>query len=199
MPVHLTHSPIERILHDTDALMQEHTDMGCFNIGIGCMPNPFADEGELCELARELERVGAYMAQKGFKLYYHHHHYEFFKISGGETILEYLARMAPHLNFTLDTYWVQYGGGDVLATIEKLSGRIGCVHLKDYKMVRYVQEEDLEPGFACLGEGTLDFAKIIPAMKAAGVEYFFVEQDNATDLPDGMGQLKKSAMYLMQY
>lgn len=199
MPVYLTHSDINRIFNDTDKLMQEHSALGCFNIGIGCMPDPFAEEAELEKLAEKMERTGAYMASRGFRLFYHHHHYEFFRISSGETVLEYLARMAPHLNFTLDTYWIQYGGGDVLAIIEKLSGRIGCVHLKDYRIVRNREKEELEPAFACLGEGTLDFGKIIPAMKMAGTELFFVEQDNAGELPDGMDQLRKSADYLKNY
>lgn len=199
MPFNLTHSPIDRILNDTDRLMREHEAFGCRNIGIGCIPNPMMSDAQVEELTREMERAAAYMQERGFRLYYHQHHYEFRKMGSGRTVLEYFMEMAPHLNFILDTYWVQYGGGNIYELAKKLTGRIGCVHLKDYKIVGTGGDWDVEPTFAYLGDGLLDFGKIIPALRAAGTELFYVEQDNASELPDGMEQLEKSAVYLKAF
>lgn len=45
-------------------------------------------------------------------------------------------------SFVLDTYWVQHGGGDVRAWMEKLAGRIDILHLKDMGMAgsQYITE-----------------------------------------------------------
>lgn len=199
MPFPLTHSPLDRILNDTDKLMQEHAAFGCRNIGIGCIPNPMMRDEQVAELARDLERTAVYMEKHGFRLHYHHHHFEFRRMASGQTILEYFISNAPHLYFIPDTYWVQYGGGDILELAKALKGRISCVHLKDYQIVCTGGDWDVEPAFACVGGGTLRYDKIIPALRAAGAELFIVEQDNATELPDGMEQLRRSAEYLKQF
>ena len=41
LPVVLTHVPIDRILDDTDALIEEHFSFGCKNIGLGAIPKDF--------------------------------------------------------------------------------------------------------------------------------------------------------------
>ena len=39
LPITCTHSPFERIVNDTDALIKEHIIYGCPVIGLGSMPN----------------------------------------------------------------------------------------------------------------------------------------------------------------
>ena len=195
LPVVLTHAPYDRIFSDTDALMAEHASFGCRNIGLGSMPQKIVkDEAQFYDTVKELERVAEKMAAGGFRFFYHNHHFEFFKY-GGKTVFEYIVENAPHVNFTLDTYWVQYGGADVCGLAEKLSGRIECVHLKDY-MITLTEEGKFEPRFAPLGDGNMDFKKIIPALKAAGAKYFLIEQDNAVEFDDPLGQIGRSVEYL---
>ena len=38
LPVVLTHVPYERIVNDTETLMEEHAIFGCKNIGLGSIP-----------------------------------------------------------------------------------------------------------------------------------------------------------------
>ena len=88
---------------------------------------------------------------------------------------------------------------DILSTIDRLHGRIGCVHLKDYS----VQWNNDSTGFPMLpqyervGYGNLDFKTIVPRMRQAGAQYFFVEQDNAADLPDTLNQVECSIRYIL--
>lgn len=197
LPVVLTHVPMNRILEDTRALMEEHDRFGCKNIGLGAMPpDAIADEVRCKSLIEQLDRAGEIMHQNGFSFFYHHHHFEFFK-HGGQSVFDYIVDNAPHINLTLDTYWLQYGGVDVGATVDRLAGRIGCVHLKDYKITNSPEAPgSFSPVFAPVGDGTLDFAALIPRMKAAGTKYFLVEQDNAATLPDTMEQVARSIYYI---
>ncbi len=201
MPIVLTHSPLERIIHDTDALMEEHLQFECRNIGLGYLaPKIIADETACKTVIAQLERAAEKMAENGFAFFYHNHQNEFYQ-HGGQTVFAYMIENAPHFNFTLDTYWLQYGGVDILAWIKKLKGRIACVHLKDYQLEPLLKDGevvDMRPRYAPVGDGTIDFRAIIPQMLTAGTEHFLVEQDNAALLPDTFGQVKRSIDYLME-
>lgn len=196
LPVVLTHVPMARILEDTDALMQEHELFGCRNIGLGMMPLDILQDDEACLAAiGKLERAAKKMRENGFGFFYHHHHFEFRKMKDGRTVFDALLETAEHVNITADTYWLQYGGADVVSALEKLRGRLECVHLKDYKITGGA-EKGYAPDFAPLSEGVLDFKKIVAKMKECGAKYFLVEQDNAADFPDPLLQTAVSAEYL---
>lgn len=199
LPVVLTHVPMERIVSDTDALMDEHELFGCKNIGLGMMPKSVIADKTLCyETISALDEAGARMQKRGFKLFYHHHHFEFYR-HDGKTVFDYILDNAPHVNFTLDTYWLQYGGADVCKSIDKARGRIECVHLKDYLIaLKNDQSPEFEPVFAPVGDGSIDFSAVIERARLAGTKYFLVEQDNAAKLPDTLGQVERSIRYLKE-
>ena len=154
----------------------------------------FLDENEFKKTVELLNASAEKMEKNGFKFFYHHHHYEFIK-HGNQTGFDYMVENAPSINFTADTYWLQYGGMEITPTLEKLKGRISCVHLKDYKI-----ESDgkgwFAPTMSPVGDGVLDFKKMIAKMQTLGVEYFLVEQDNAADMPDTLAQVERSINWL---
>ena len=201
IPVVLTHVPMDRILNDTDALMEEHARFGCKNIGLGMMPKEtIFDKEKAYKTIEELDRVGEKMKQNGFGFFYHHHHYEFYK-HDGETVFDYILKNASHINFTLDSYWLQFGGMNICETVDKLKGRIECVHMKDYMIADKTKDDgkiDFEPRFAPVGDGSIDFAAFVEHAKAAGAKYFLVEQDNASKLPDTLGQVERSIRYITE-
>ena len=199
MPVLLTHVPMDRILGDTERLMEEHAKFGCKNIGLGMMPIPvLTDEAAFYRTVAALDTAAEKMEKNGFQFFYHHHHFEFMKTANGETLMDYLLQNAPHIRFTADTYWLQYGGVSVVDYLEKLSGRIGCVHLKDYEIVCKKQngENKIEPKFAPVGQGNIDFKKVIAQMQKSGAKYYFVEQDDAVLYPDPFEQVERSIQYI---
>ncbi len=199
MPVVLTHVPYDRIVNDTERLMQEHARFGCTRIGLGAMPfDALGDPARCRSIVASLDKAGQVMEQNGFSFFYHHHHFEFAK-QGDQTVFDYMVENAPHVNFTLDTYWLQYGGVDIGATVDKLKGRIACVHLKDYMITQGQGPAGFEPKFAPVGDGNIDFAALVPRMRAAGTEYFLVEQDNAATLPDTMQQVERSIRYIHEH
>ena len=195
MPIVLTHSPYNRIVNDLENLIKEHKEFNCRNIGLGSMPDKkiYNNENNIKKIINKLENVAKKMNKYDMQFYYHHHHQEFIKLKEGITILEYMAKKAPHINFTLDTYWVQYGGAAIIDTIHLLKGRIGCVHLKDYKI-----NKDFIPEFAPLGDGTMNFKAIISECKKAGTKYFLIEQDNAAQIEDGFKDIIKSIKYIKE-
>ena len=200
LPVRLTHVPYDRLMHDLDRVMEEHAALSCRNIGLGMMPEASLREESACRAEIErLEKLAETLESNGFRFFYHHHFMEFYRY-GGRTIFDMLIDDAPHVHFTADTYWLQYGGVDVCAFLRRLRGRIECVHLKDYRIDLDGRMENAFAAFApamCpVGDGTLNFHAIAQTMRDSGTMYYFVEQDNADSHPDTFGQLARSAAWL---
>lgn len=74
--------------------------------------------------------------------------------------------------FIMDTYWVQYGGGNPADFIRRLSGRMKVCHFKDYKI-----DSENKPDFAEIGTGNLDLDECYRACRESGVGYIVIEQD----------------------
>ena len=129
--------------------------------------------------ARRLDASGAKFREAGLTLGYHNHDLEFIPFEGAP-FLEYLfAHTAPRtLVSELDTYWVQFGGGDPVEWCKKASGRLPVLHCKDYGF-----GTDNKAFFAEIGYGNLDFPAIVAASDAAGCEWFVVEQDTCPGDP----------------
>ena len=196
LPVVLTHVPMDRILHDTDKLMEEHARFGCKCIGLGAMPFDAVEDPERCRsIVASLEEAAEKMAQNGFSFFYHHHHFEFFKHQG-QTAFDYMIENAPFINFTADTYWLQYGGVSITEFLERLAGRIECIHLKDYTIALTSDVTGFSPRFCPVGDGTINFQSVIDAAKASGAKHFLVEQDNAADFEDPFEQVQRSVDYI---
>lgn len=199
LPVYLTHVPFDRIVNDTDNLMKDHDVFGCKNIGLGALPfDAYPNEKTAKGLIDKLEKSAQIMKKNGFSLFFHHHYYEFYKFDGKTHLMDYIITNAPDVNITVDTYWLQYGGVDVVDFIGKLNGRMGCVHLKDYGIVTTNGAQPMKTDFVPVGDGTLNFNKIIDACIKSGTKYFFVEEDNACDKADPISEITRSAKYLTE-
>lgn len=200
MPVVLTHVGFDRIVSDTEKLVEEHLSFGCKNIGLGAMPRDnLKDENEWMKRIDELNVVAEKISKLGAKFFYHNHQFEFFRFSNGKTAFDYMIEDAPNFNFILDSYWVQVGGKDPVTFADRIKGRIECVHLKDYRMDRKINEDgttDFSSRYAPVGGGNLDFKAIVKAWKELGAKYFLVEQDDACDYADPLGQVKQSIDYI---
>ena len=181
LPIVLTHVPYNRIVNDTDKLIEEHKSFNCYNIGLGCFPGECLFEKEKClDVIDQLEIAAEKMSQQGMKLFHHNHTGEFYRLFGNKRIFEMMAERAPHINFTLDTYWLQNSGVSAAEFIETLPRRVECIHLKDYKIDKNSRNE-LVPQFERVGYGNMNFHTIVEKAKAAGTKYFLIEQDDACE------------------
>lgn len=168
----LTHTNPDRVLNETEAVIEEHNRMGCDYIGIGAMPERYRTEEWLDMFGEDFSEPARKIAAAGKKLMYHNHNFEFAKIRG-KRIMDWLMEMftPEEMGFTLDTYWVQAGGADIYQWIDKLSGRLPVIHLKDMTV------QGFEHKMAPVGEGNLNFEAIYKAFAKAGTQYMMVEQD----------------------
>lgn len=99
------------------------------------------------------------------------------------------------MGFTVDTYWVQYGGANPANLIKRLKGRCPVVHFKDYAID--ISDESSYVHMAACGSGNLDFKEIIEAFEYAGTEFVCVEQDNCYG-EDPFACLERSYKYLKE-
>lgn len=180
----LTHTPADRIEKQPEQVANDHRIFGCSNVGIGwynvseCGVDAFYD--------RFIKSINV-LRQNNMRLLYHNHDHEFEK-QNGKTILQQMAERfsKDELGFTLDTYWVQAGGGDPIWWINYLKGRVPCVHLKDMAYGRKMM---------VVGEGNMNFEGILKSCVDAGTEYALVEQDDYNG-ENPFDCLKRSYEYL---
>ena len=96
---------------------------------------------------------------------------------------------APFLALEIDFYWAVHAGVDPVDLIERTAGRLQVIHIKD----KEVHPEE-GPIIAAIGEGNMNWPKIIPALEKAGTEWYAVEQDRC--LRDPFDCLRSSYEYL---
>ena len=70
------------------------------------------------------------LAQEGISLGYHNHSHEFVVKSWGSTIHSELEKRGT-FDFEIDTFWAFNAGIDPVETLNRLSGRVKVIHLKD--------------------------------------------------------------------
>ena len=70
------------------------------------------------------------------------------------------------------------GGADPLLWIEAQKDRITTAHVKDIAPSGQNEDED---GWADVGQGTMDWAGIMQALRGAGVDLFVMEHDKPSD------------------
>ena len=188
-----THCNFDVLAADPDRAMEEHKILNTTNIGIGGMPGwARADADSVKKFCDDANKFADTIYKYGFKFTYHNHSFEFTKIDGSKTIMDILVeRLDPEkTSFVLDTYWVQHGGGDARAWIEKLAGRIDILHLKDMEMTKDGQK------ITSVGNGNLNFKGIIESAEKTGVKYYVVEQDTNWVDNNAFKAIENSAQYL---
>jgi len=189
-----THEPSQLILDEPAKAAEHLQQLGCT---LTAYPYPagvdFSDAEQVETLVRKLDAAGAVFRQAGLTLSYHNHAIEFVKYEGAPVLDYIFAQTSPlHLASELDTFWIHYGGGDVVEWVNKLSGRLPAMHLKDYGFTTENKHTWCE-----IGAGTLPFDRIIPAAEAGGCEWFIVEQDTCPG--DPIDSLRQSFDYLRSH
>lgn len=129
-----------------------------------------AMKGGAKNLADILTKLGEKCKAAGLELLYHNHDFEFVKDADGNVVIDYLLENCdPKLvNFQMDLYWVTKAGADPVAYFKRYPGRFKIWHVKDM---------DEQGRFAPVGNGSIDFKRILANKKLSGMKYYYVEQD----------------------
>lgn len=158
-----------------------------------------SDWDGITALYREMAKTAK---ENGLKQLYHNHAFEFERLDG-EYVLDKLfaAVSRDEMQPEFDTAWVHYAGIDPTVYIEKFSGHVEVVHLKDFAcslfgstpVWQWIAENGPEnkpasmeaAGFSYqpVGSGIQDWHAILQACERAGTEYVIVEQDESPDRP----------------
>jgi len=140
--------------------------------------------------ARKMGEAGAILSQSGIQLCYHNHAEEFDAIDGVRPFDVLFEEAAPeHLAAEIDTYWVKYAGEEPADLISRFEGRCPLLHIKD-------MSASGDRFFAEVGEGIIDWAPIFQAGRAAGTEWFIVEQDESRG--DSLESAATSAAFMQR-
>lgn len=193
LPIVCTHSPYDRIIGDTEALINEHKIFGCSVIGLGSMPKDMRGTKEgMDKFFAELEAPVKKIKAVGLDFAYHHHSFEFDKFTDYNGFAFDFIEEKQDWSIILDTYWIEYAGRSAVDYIKRIGGeRLKNVHFKDMK--------GNETRDIChCGEGILDFRAIADICRSIGVENVLVEQDNATKTDDPFMEMKLSYDYLKE-
>ncbi|MBN2557828.1 MAG: sugar phosphate isomerase/epimerase [Clostridia bacterium] len=174
-----THTAPERLQSDLANVIREHRLWECRYAGIGMMPAEYRDDFDgIVRFAHEFSEIGRKLKKEGLRLVYHNHDFEFQKYNDRLIMDILMDETDPDaFDFEIDTYWVQSGGGDPVDWIYKLDGRMQYIHFKDMAMSGRKQV------FAPVGEGNLNWEKIITACEETAVEWCAVEQDTCEISP----------------
>lgn len=166
----ITHTAPDKIINDTKSVINDHNVLECNYVGLGHYKINFAENETAEDFFKKFKKPAEIIRDNGKYFMYHNHAYEFMKING-KTILEIFAEGMDKdtMGITLDTYWVQKAGFDPAFWLEKLSGRVPCIHLKD---------QDFEGKMAVVGEGNINFDRVFSSAEKAGTSFMLVEQDD---------------------
>jgi sugar phosphate isomerase/epimerase len=141
-------------------------------------------------VAERLNLIGAQAAKAGLKVAYHNHDFEFLPHDGSIGYDIILRETDPHLvKLQLDLFWVAHSSARTPHELFQLQpGRFVMWHVKDMDTAKRYTE---------LGNGVIDFTRILPDANLAGLEEYFVEQgDNFAVSP--MKSIEASARYVKE-
>ena len=129
--------------------------------------------GDCNEVARITKGVGIQFG-------YHNHNFEFANING---IVPYYDLFLPGMDagliiMELDLFWAAKAGQDPVAMFKKYPGRFQLLHMKDMHTNQAPFYEVKKDDICSVGEGVIDFKRILAAKETAGTKYIFVEDDN---------------------
>ena len=183
----LTHTPKEALVEDAAAVAKNHDVFGCDYVGLGYFLFEEGKPEALEEFISTFEPIAKTLKENGKYFMYHNHAHEFIKFDG-KVVLQHMADRIPadQMGFTLDTFWVQAGGGDPAWWIEHFKGRVPCIHLKDFAY---------DKKMAAVGEGNINFDRVFEKAAVASTQYMLVEQDNCNG-EDPFDCLRRSYQFL---
>ena len=196
----LTHTPVDEIINNTDEVIRKHKVLGADVVGVGGAFGKYLSKETdkididlfISDISPAIEKIKA----AGLSFAYHNHGREIIDCDG-TTIMDKLYETTDW-GFIFDTGWSTVAGGDTVALIEKYKDRLKYVHLKDFIMET---DENGKPKntITHLYNGNVPINEIVKKLIEVGtVAVAYVEQDNAADTPDPIGEMEASIKALRE-
>lgn len=126
----------------------------------------------------KLQNIAQPFLNAGLAFGWHNHDYEFEPLEDGARPIDLIFEGGPDIEWEADLAWIVRAGHDPIPYIEKYADRITAVHIKDLAP----EGENLsEDGWADVGFGTINWAKLMKALTVTKVRHFVIEHDNPGD------------------
>jgi sugar phosphate isomerase/epimerase len=182
-----------KVVTDTfpQALEAAHT------VGQKFLINPWIDEPVRSrtdgwkQAAEAFNRAGEAAKKAGIQFAYHNHHFEFKPMTDGTLPYDFLLKACdPHLvAMEMDLCWINVGGLDPIKYFNQYPGRFPLVHVKDvtkFPNPRPVEGatltvEQVTPDMTDIGSGIIDWKHIFANSGRAGIQHYFIENDEPAD------------------
>ena len=130
----------------------------------------YTELSEVEKLADTFNRIGEMAKQYGLKFAYHNHTEEFRAIRNVIPYQRYLELTDKSLvAFQMDIGHVANAMADYRAFLKLYPGRFGCLHIRDTNVITKVAIE--------MGRGHVDLETVYNLFATAGVEDYYVEQE----------------------
>jgi inosose dehydratase len=163
------------------------------NIAVPVNNRPKLNRSEVMAYGAKLSELAKWMADKGLAMAYHHHMGAI--IESEDDVNWFMEGSSKELTLCFDTGHLFFGGGDVIATLNRWGDRIHHVHFKDIRpdVVADVRANNrsfldavIAGAFTVPGDGCIDFQAVAHALKAMDYHGWIVveaEQDPAKANP----------------
>lgn len=167
-----SHVGIDRIIKEPESVVEEQTMLNAFCCNSSWPGSESKDIDSIKKTAEKIEKAAEILKKHNIVHGYHNHGIEFAKCNG-KTWLEIIMETTQKiLTAQIDTYWVQYGGGDPVQWITKYSDRLNSIHFKDMGM-----SAENKQVMVPVGTGNLNWQKIITAAKNSTAKFAIMEMD----------------------
>ncbi len=167
-----SHVPFRRMESEPEAVLEELTTLGCAYATVPGIPKEARGLASMPYLIERFNQWGEASKAAGLRFGYHNHGWELEPLNGS-TMLDRLADGTdPALvDLQIDVFWALVGGADPVELIKRHAGRVPTLHAKELA----VGDEERD---TTIGDGVTDWGGVMTAAKAAGTEWFIVEQED---------------------
>lgn len=165
------HTNMDAIGKSMEQTLNDFVTLGASYLGVAWVGEEWRTEQGWHRAARLMENAATEALKHDITFFYHNHNFEFEKINGKNGMDIFLESADPSLvKWEEDVFWVQKGGEDAVAYMNKYAGRTPLIHIKD-------MTADESKTFEIVGDGIIDFDAIFKAGDANNVDWYIVEQD----------------------
>ena len=167
-----THVGIDALEKESQRILDEHKLWNCKYTAVGGFFPKEATTQTWLDFATRYNAIVKQFAGSGLAVGYHNHSHELSHYDGKPALQILMEHFSKDIWIEIDTYWITHGGGDPTQWIGKAAGKVHCTHMKDMAV-----KLDRTQYMAEVGEGNLNWPRILQSCREAGVEWYLVEQD----------------------
>jgi len=180
------------ILHDWQKAVDDAAAVGIkYMVAAYLSESERGDLNHYKQVAAQFNKAGEVCKKAGIQFCYHNHYNFEFDKQDNQYPYDILLNETDKdlVKMEMDIYWISKAGQDPVKLFNEHPGRFPLWHVKD-------MDNTPQHNFTEVGNGVIDFKSIFKYADKAGLQYFFVEQDQTPG--DPFDSITKSITYIKQ-